>query len=481
MAPLTPARAWIGCLVVALAAAGCGAESAVDAPVGTPPTSDDAAGGDAAARSPDADLDGDVAAAPADTGVDAGVDAGPDTRSDTSAADAGADASASDVDVGVRAPPDSSMAAADATLPAPDAAPPPDVALTFRVRVPAGTPLEPPVHVAGDFQGWDPADPSYALARAQDGLWTLIRRFEPGRPLAFKFARGDWSRVEKGPDGEEIGDRQVDVPEADATLDFTVARWADGGASTVTGDLRLFDVPGFPGGRTARVWLPPAYDADPAARFPVLYMFDGQNIFDAATSFSGEWGVDEAITVLGDTIDSPIVVAVDNGGANRILEYTPFVDPDDGQGGGGAAHLDAITDVLVPWVDATFRTRPRATERALSGSSLGGLMTVWAAYARADTFGRFAALSPSVWWADRALVDFVEAGDQPQVRLWVDHGGAEPDQEQFRALRDALETDGFVEGADYHAEVVPGAGHTEGAWAARYGEVLRFLFPPAAP
>jgi enterochelin esterase-like enzyme len=104
-----------------------------------------------------------------------------------------------------------------------------------------------------------------------------------------------------------------------------------------------------------------------------------------------------------------------------------------------------------------------------------------AAYARADTFGRFAALSPSVWWADRALVDFVEAGDQPQVRLWVDHGGAEPGQEQFRALRDALEADGFMEGADYHAEVVPGAGHTEGAWAARYDEVLRFLFPPAAP
>src|SRR5262249_10569905 len=154
----------------------------------------------------------------------------------------------------------------------------------------------------------------------------------------------------------------------------------------------------FLGGRRFWVYLPPGYH-DSSARYPVLYMLDGQNVFDRLTSFVGEWKVDETLErmIPAGEVAPIIVVAIDNGGTARIGEYTPWSDPGDG-GGAGAAHLTAIADVLVPHIDATYRTQTGPTHTGIAGSSLGGLMALYATYARPDRFGRNAALSPSIWW-----------------------------------------------------------------------------------
>lgn len=356
------------------------------------------------------------------------------------------------------------------------------VDVVFRVRVPADTPADEPVHVAGDFQGWDPSDPAYALERAPDGRYAITLSFEVGDAIAFKFARGDWSKVEKGPNGEEIADRTLTV-DGPGEHTFTVASWADGSPlpRTLSGDVTEHSEPGVLSGRRLWVYLPPGYDAAPSARYPVLYMLDGQNVFDQSTSFAGEWGVDEALETLipSGEVEPLIVVAIDNSAA-RLDEYTPWEGEYQGSpaGGGGQAHLRAIVDEVKPWVDQTFRTRPGPAHTGFSGSSLGGLMSVYAAYARPDVFGRVGALSPSLWWDDERLTAFVQAEDKPLgVRLWIDMGTMESSLGELAVIAAALRADGFVEGDDLRVVEVQGAGHNEAAWRARFPDVLRFLFP----
>ena len=171
--------------------------------------------------------------------------------------------------------------------------------VAFEVTAPASTPPDATMYLAGDFQGWRPGDAAWALTRLPDGRWRIAASFTDGQPLQFKFTLGGWDRVEKGPAGEELQNRLC-VAAGDTTLSLTVAGWADGALprSTVTGDVRPLAVPGFLDGRRVWVWLPPGYDDDPGRRYPVLYLLDGQNVFDAATSFAGEWEVDESLARL---------------------------------------------------------------------------------------------------------------------------------------------------------------------------------------
>ncbi|TPW09519.1 MAG: esterase, partial [bacterium] len=174
--------------------------------------------------------------------------------------------------------------------PAPPVEPSATAALiTIRVDAPNSTPAGDVVHIAGDFQGWNPASPAHALVHQPDGLWTIDLNLTAGQPIQFKFTHGSWTRVEKDAAGLEIPNRTL-TPVAGQTYDFTVATWADLG--TLTGDVETFSHAPFRGGRTVRVYLPPGYRTS-TDRYPVLYLHDGQNLFDVRTSFAGEWRVDE--------------------------------------------------------------------------------------------------------------------------------------------------------------------------------------------
>lgn len=197
--------------------------------------------------------------------------------------------------------------------------------------VPSSTPAADTVFVAGDFQGWNPGSTAHAFVKQPDGRWTLTLDLTPGVTIRFKFTRGAWTRVEKGTNGEEIADRAL-MPQAGQTYDFTVARWADQG--TITGHVESFTHAPFLGGRRLWVYLPPGYDSS-SERYPVLYMHDGQNLFDVRTSFSGEWRVDEACeSLIGSAELRPLIVVGIENSANRIGEYTPWPDP--AYGGGQA-------------------------------------------------------------------------------------------------------------------------------------------------
>lgn len=346
----------------------------------------------------------------------------------------------------------------------------------FRLRVPSDTPAMPPVHVAGSFQGWDPAAAGGRLERLSPTEWELTLRLPPG-PITYKYARADWSRVEKGAGGEEIEDRRA-VVAGPLELDDRVASWADRPArpSTLTGDIRSVEALD----RIALVYLPPGYEDQPDRRYPVLYLFDGQNVFDDRTAFAGEWEADEAAERLirGGEIEPVILVALEHGGTRRTAEYTPWRDESyDPPGGGGQEHLRLLIDDLKRKVDERFRTRPGPEHTAICGASLGGLMAAYAQVHRPDVFGRAAALSPSVWWKDRELTRFV-AGSPPGW-IYADMGAFERGgMPGLEALRDALVAAGWVEGEHLFVLEIQGAGHDEAAWRARFPDILRRLFPP---
>ncbi len=259
---------------------------------------------------------------------------------------------------------------------------------------------------------------------------------------------------------------------------------------TLTGDIRRH--PDFPSAllgnrREVLVYLPPGYSRS-RLRYPVLYMQDGQNVFDAATSYTGvEWGIDETAQrlITAGEIASVIVVAVANTGEDRIHEYTPtrgryeiFGTP--GRSKGLASRYGRfLVEELKPFIDKRYRTRREGEYTGLGGSSLGGLATLVLALRFPGVFTRLAVMSPSVWWDDCILYKLVDdIKRRPPLKIWLDTGTAEPGWERAGVLRDHLVAKGWVEGQDLVYKDYEGAGHDEGAWAARMDEVLRYLFPP---
>ncbi|MFO0747290.1 MAG: alpha/beta hydrolase-fold protein [Myxococcota bacterium] len=259
---------------------------------------------------------------------------------------------------------------------------------------------------------------------------------------------------------------------------------------TLDGDGRFREVLGLPPGdgllpRGVRVYLPADFDASGATRYPVLYMHDGQNLFDPGATAFGEWGVDETIddlTTRG-VVPPTLVVAVDNT-ADRFGDYTPTVDPNDG-GGNAEAYGTWLVDTLKPAIDGLFPTRCEREHTAVAGSSLGGLVSTYLGMRWPTVFGRVAAVSPSYWWDGEQLLRELEADGAPMpMRFWIDMGSGEGDTgphdldpgvaEARRAFHAALAA-GLVLGKDVAYLEALGAPHNESAWRQRLGSILGFL------
>jgi predicted alpha/beta superfamily hydrolase len=241
-------------------------------------------------------------------------------------------------------------------------------------------------------------------------------------------------------------------------------------------------------GTTRAVWvyLPPTYLENSSFRAPVVYMHDGQNLFDAQTAFGGtEWQVDETMNrAAGDgSIAEAIVVGPENGGAARIDEYTPTSTAMYG-GGRGDLYLRFLAEELKPVVDRDYRTRPGREFTMVMGSSLGGLISTYAGVTRPETFGLVGALSPSTWWDGRWILGNV-AGLRPSparpLKVYVDSGNAGTsmdDAANTAQLAQAWRDRGYADEVTLKYVVQNGATHSERYWAERLPGALRFLLGP---
>lgn len=239
--------------------------------------------------------------------------------------------------------------------------------------------------------------------------------------------------------------------------------------------LRRLHSPQLGNERDIFVYLPPSY-ATGDSRYPVIYMHDGQNLFDARTSFAGEWNVDGTIDYASNEGIEAIVVGVPNIGAERANEYSPFDDPKHGRGKGDA-YLSFITDTLKPTIDADFRTQPDRDATGIAGSSMGGLISLYALFQRPDVFGFAGVMSPALWYGERKVFEYLAKSRKVDGRIYVDVGTKEGSQEMQDVirLRETLVELGYVPGQDMLCMIDLGAGHNEAAWARRVGKQLRFF------
>jgi predicted alpha/beta superfamily hydrolase len=256
----------------------------------------------------------------------------------------------------------------------------------------------------------------------------------------------------------------------------------------VTGDVRIHH--GFPSRalgnrRDVRVYLPPGYEQNPDRHYPVLYVQDGQNVFDGATAaFGVEWGLDETAERLIRSGELPpmIIVAADNT-PERLAEYSPVPDPEHG-GGKAEAYGAFLVDELKPFVDQRYRTLKDREHTGVMGSSMGGLVSLYLGFKHPGVFGLVGALSPSLWWADH-LASQQLAGSGPS-RIWLDAGtreGQDADQngvsdmiDDTRELAHRLIDTGWTKENFLFYREVQGGTHSEASWAERAGDVLTALY-----
>lgn len=238
--------------------------------------------------------------------------------------------------------------------------------------------------------------------------------------------------------------------------------------------------------RNVLVYLPPGYGANPEQRYPVLYMHDGQNLYNPEDAFGGVvWGADKTAQelILTNQIEPLIIVGIYNAGKHRIDEYTPVkssVGKMRGHGGKADQYGRMIIEELKPFIDKEYLTKPEREFTGLGGSSLGGLVSLHLGFKRPDVFSRLAVLSPAVWWANNQIIrEIAGIGERLPLRIWLDIGSKEGVRikHQVRALREILLANGWEENLDLAFFEIPEARHDESAWAARFDEVLKFLFP----
>jgi len=350
-------------------------------------------------------------------------------------------------------------------------------------------PKEKNVFLAGSLDSLGPWRPDgLKLSRVENSNeWRGQLVGKKGDEISFKFTCGNWGSVEKGSHGEEIANRTLKLVE-DTTIELTIDGWSSDAlerVTTATGDIQVISVPEILTGSMRRisVWIPPIYK-ESTERLPVLYLLDGQNIFDASRSAMGvEWQADEiaAQLILKGQIEPILIVAIDNS-LRRIAEYTR------NKGDDNLEHLQWIIDVLKPRVDQEFRTRTEPQYTTIGGSSLGGLLALDAFQSQDQVFGNALCMSPSLFWDEERLLKQIEMGrvdlKGKNRRLWIDFGTHESTDPlkssehlaRFSRLRKGIESFSSSDGIVVSAKEFVGAAHNEEAWTSRLPEALTFLF-----
>ncbi len=360
--------------------------------------------------------------------------------------------------------------------------------VTFVVQsLPAYTPDTDSLYIAGSFNGWEPGSAAHMLHKNAQGKWAItLDAQSSGTTIKFKFTRGSWATVEKGASGEEISDRSYTFG-GSATLDVAILNWADhsgGGNSTAASNVKIistnFFIPQL--NRTRRIWMyfPPDYEIS-TSNYPVIYMHDGQNLFDAGTSFSGEWEVDETLNKLAAQGKSvPIVVGIDNGGSYRIAEYTPWPNTQYG-GGDGDKYMEFIVETLKPFIDQNYRTLPDRENTALLGSSLGGLISHYGILKYQQVFGKAGLFSPSYWYSDSIWSFTHEQVKQYPSRIYQLCGTNESSGmvADMQRMNDSLVKSGYGQENIFN-KIVSGGQHNEKLWKESFGEAYLWLFTPYA-
>ncbi len=355
-------------------------------------------------------------------------------------------------------------------------------------RLPAGTPADAALTLTASLNDWNPGAPGFAFTPAPDGTHTLTLELRPGTSFEFKLTRGAWDTVERSADGSEKRNRTLDVT-GDARVELRVERWLDSPGAvasqpgTMTGTVERLEGVRSPQLRNTRdllVYLPPSYRTSDT-RYPVLYMLDGQNVFDVKTStVAQEWRADEAAEALAARGLEVIIVALPHGGAERAHEYVAFPTPFNGFKPKGDKHAAFVAKTVKALIDKRYRTLRDAAHTGIAGSSFGGVASLYTALSHPEVFGFVGSFSPALWVADQSLFSFAHQHPAPRtLRAYVDMGDREGigPAEKLYAIELAEEMADLLhqQGAQVRFVRAENGWHNEDAWAQRFPAVLEWF------
>lgn len=351
--------------------------------------------------------------------------------------------------------------------------------------LPTSTPQDSKVHVAGNFNQWSPNDPNFVLQNNPDGTRT-ISLFPPVGKVEYKFTRGDWSKAEGDEHGKVIGNRTYNYDGTPSVVNVAILSWEDldgksGVTSTAASNVQILDhdfsMPQLDRKRRIWVYLPPDYHSS-QKNYPVIYMHDGQNLFDNATAFAGEWQVDETLNQLFSEGDfGAIVIGIENGGWRRLDEYSPWYNEQLEAGGEGEKYVDFIANTLKPYIDGTFRTLPQREYTGIIGSSMGGLISHYAAVEHQEVFGKIGVLSPSFWFSNKVYNHATTSGKHASFKYYLSAGNEEGSEmvSGVNKMNVTLQQMGFGSG-ELRKTLIPNGTHTEAFWANEFASAYKWLF-----
>lgn len=280
------------------------------------------------------------------------------------------------------------------------------------------------IYIAGSFNGWNPKDEKYRFQQSATGEYFISFSLAAG-DYEYKITRGGWDKVECKRGGAGIANRILKIP-ADTSFQLDIEEWADHvpkkpKISTAGKNVKIiataFFIPQLKRYRRVWVYLPKGYTTS-KSRYPVLYMHDGQNVFEDTTSFSGEWGVDECLDSMKKKC---IVVAVDHGADKRINEYCPYDMERFGKGEGGQ-YVDFLAKTLKPYIDKRYRTLNDRKNTFIAGSSMGGIISMYAVLKYPAIFGGAGVFSPAFWVGPKIFDDIKKKGKAVNARIYF-YGG----------------------------------------------------------
>ncbi len=354
---------------------------------------------------------------------------------------------------------------------------------TFVFELTTSDQREMPVFVTGNFNNWTVNDPAFQLEKTEAGKYRLEMRNIQGLPvqLEYKYSRGDWASVELDEFGNEANNR-VAHSNWGVAKDY-VPRWKQKGLN-YNADLlpeifvisKDFEIPQLIKTRRIAALLPYNYHQSDR-RYPVLYLQDGQNLFDDYAPF-GNWAIDKKLAVLAERgLGDIIVVAIDHAEEERIAEFTPSMNTKLGKGN-GKKYVRFLADTLKPYIDKHFRTLPDREFTGIGGSSMGGLISIYAGFMYPEVYSKLMVFSPSLWVAPGIHFQLMNFDETANLRMYLYGGHDEgtymvPNMQRFIK---AVEQQGISNNIDFHLSIDPKGKHNEARWGEEFPKAVEWLF-----
>ena len=349
--------------------------------------------------------------------------------------------------------------------------------------LPENTDINTKIFMASSLNNWNPNDPKFQLKKNENGNYSIEIPENKGK-VEYKFTQGNWENAEADANGNSVENRFFTFNGNSQKIENQILNWAKPvqKQNTASKNVKIlsenFQIPQLKTTRKIWIYLPPNYE-NSKKKYPVIYMEDGQNLFDNATSFSGEWKVDETLDEFSKNGKlEAIVVGIDNGGSERLNEYSPWKNKKYG-GGKGELFTEFLVKTLKPYIDKSFRTLPQRKNTAIIGSSMGGLISLYAGAKYPKTFGKLGIFSPAFWFAENDLKKFLNE-NKTQLK-----------HTKFYFLAGTKESENMVSDIDEVIEILKNKNipekniktkfdedgtHSENYWAKEFPAALEWLF-----